>query len=168
MPEKVSRLMQKSPFEEWLAVQEYKKSRFAFLAEWMALFGVAWFFWSVIFTSAPGSVPPGLAATLISILYASSIVYGRLMRVTGCAKCRSPLPFLRKEIGRRHLPDHEECVEVQYGGEEWGQEMIQVYSRVCRSDIVTYRCQGCNQMWDEKVNIPGSGYKLVHRVDPKE
>jgi hypothetical protein len=132
----------------------------------MALFGVAWFFWSVIFSAAPGSVPPGLAATLISILYASCIVYGRLLRVTGCPKCRSAMPFLRKELGHRHLPDQEQCVEVQYGGEEWGEPMIQVYSRICRSDVITYQCRHCEQVWEEKVDVPGSGYRLVRRIDP--
>ncbi len=160
--------MPRSPFQEWLAVQEYKKSRIVFLVEWLSLFGVAWFFWSVIFTAAPGSVPPGLVATLISILYASCIVYGRVLRVTGCPKCKSPVPFLRKQLGRRHLPDQEECIEVQYGGEEWGQTMIQVYCRVCHSDIVTYQCRHCEQVWEEKLQMPGSGYQLVRRIEPPE
>ena len=160
--------MPKSPLHEWLAVQEYKNSRSIFLAEWMALFGVAWFFWTVMFTAAPGMVAPGLAATVISMLYATCIVYGRVLRVTGCAKCHSPVPFLRKEIGRRHMPDQEQCIEVQYGGDEWGQEMIQVYCRVCRTDIVSYRCRHCDQIWEEKVVLPGSGYKLASRIDPRQ
>jgi hypothetical protein len=160
--------MPKNPFQEWLTVQEYKKSRVVFLAEWMALFGVAWFFWTVMFTAAPGSVPAGLAATLVSMLYATCIVYGRVLRVTGCAKCHSAMPFLRTEIGRRHLPDQEQCIEVQYGGDEWGLESIQVYCRICRSDIVTYRCRKCDQVWEEKMEMPGSGYKLVRRVDSQK
>src|SRR5512140_3673915 len=160
--------MPKSPFQEWLSVLEYKQSRLVFLAEWMALFGVAWFFWSLMFTSLPGAVPPGLAATLIAVLYATSILYGRVLKVTGCSKCHSALPFLRNETGRRHLPDHEQCVEIQYGGEEWGQEMIQIYSRVCRTDIVTYQCRSCEKVWEEKIELAGSGYRLVRRFDPKD
>ncbi len=160
--------MPKGPLHEWLTVQEYKRSRIFFLVEWLALFGVAWLFWSLVFTAARGAIPPGLAATLISILYATCIIYGRVLHVTGCPKCKSPLPFMRKETGRRHMPDQEQCIEVQYGGEEWGQEMIQVYSRICHTDVVTYRCRQCDQAWEEKLELPGSSYRLVRRVDPKK
>lgn len=158
--------MPKNPFQNWLEIQERKRNHTFFIAEWLSIFLIAWLFWCVLFFGAPGSVPPGLAATLIAGLYASAIVYGRLMAVTGCRKCSCPLPFMRQEIGRRHLRDEEHCVEIAYGGEEWGQHMIQVYCKICRADIVSFRCRRCNQMWEEKVELPGTGYRLVRRVDP--
>lgn len=156
----------RSPFETWLLTQEHKKVPTIFLGEWLLLFAAAWFFWSVMFLSAPGDVAPGVAATLVAILYATCMIYGRLLRITGCRKCSNPMPFLRQETGRRHMRDHEECLEVQYGGEEWGQHMIQIYSRILRTDLVTYRCRKCGQVWEEKIELPGSGYKLTRRVDP--
>ena len=160
--------MSRSPFQEWLNIQEHERSGIVFLVEWMALFGAAWFFWSVMFFAAPGSAPPGPVAALVSILYATCLLYGRVLRVTGCPKCRSPLPFVRREVGRRRLPDREQCIEVQYGAEEWGQVMVQVYARLCRTDIVTYRCGRCEQRWEQKIEQPSSGYRLVRRDDPRK
>ncbi len=131
----------------------------------MSLFSIAWLFWSVLFFAAPGSMPPSVAAIAISALYASALVYGRLIKATGCPKCASALPFLRHEIGRRHLRDEEHCIEVQYGAEEYGQCMLQVYCKVVHRDMVTYRCRRCDQAWEEKLDLPGSGYKLVRRID---
>src|SRR5512143_1805412 len=102
--------MPKNSFQNWLTIQEHRKGHSIFLVEWLSLFAMAWLFWILMFFNAPGSVPPGLAATLIAILYASCLVYGRLLRATGCKKCPSPLPFMRQEIGRRHLRDAEDCV----------------------------------------------------------
>jgi hypothetical protein len=160
--------MPKSPIDDWLAVQEHKRAHAIFLIEWLSLFALAWMFWSVMFFSAPGSVPPGLAATLVAGLYATCMIYGRLLRATGCKKCNSPLPFLRKEIGRRHMRDEEDCLEIQYGAEEYGQHTVQVYCRIMRNDVVSYRCRHCDQVWEEKVQLPGTGYKLVRRVDVDE
>ncbi len=132
------------------------------------MFALAWMFWSVMFWAAPGSVPPVLAATVISALYATCMVYGRVLRATGCRKCSSPLPFVRREIARRHLPEEEDCTEVEYGGVEWDMHLVQVYCRTRRQDIVTYRCRRCNQVWEEKVDLPGSRYRLVKRMDLKK
>jgi hypothetical protein len=139
-----------------------------FIVEWVSLFLIGWLFWSLMFFSAPGSVPPGLAATIVSVLYASGLVYGRLRQVTGCRKCASPLPLLRQEIGRRHMPDEENCVELEFGGSEWDQHFVHVYCRVLRTDFVTFRCRKCDQMWEEKIELPGSSYKLVRRLDLKK
>jgi hypothetical protein len=159
MPQKI--------FQNWLTVQEHKKNHSIFIVEWVSIFVLAWFFWSLMFFSAPGSVPPGLAATFIAGLYASSLVYGRLLRATGCRKCTTPLPFMRQEIGRRHLRDEEECMEIQYGGPEWDQHFVHVYCRVRRADIVTFRCHHCQQVWEEKIELPGSAYKLIKRMELK-
>ncbi len=160
--------MPKSPFQSWLTIQEHRKHHTIFLVEWLSLFAMAWLFWSVMFFGAPGSIPPGLAATLVSALYATCLVYGRLLRATGCKKCSSPMPFMRRETGRRHLPEEEKCVEIEYGGEMWEQHFVHVYCQISRMDIVTYRCRNCDQMWEEKVELPGSGYKLVRRIDLKK
>ena len=160
--------MPKNQFQDWLTIQEHKKNHSIFLMEWLSIFTMAWFFWSLMFFGAPGSVPPGLAATLISLLYATCLVYGRLLHATGCRKCASPLPFMRQEIGRRHLRDAEKCVECEYGGEGWDQHFVHVYCKVSRSDVVTFRCIHCDQVWEEKVELPGSGYQLVRRIDLTE
>ena len=156
--------MPQKPLQNWLAVQEYKNPHTIFLVEWMSIFAIAWLFWFLVFFSAPGSVPPGLAATFISGLYASCLVYGRLLQVTGCRKCPSALPFMRQEIGRRHLRDEEQCLELEYGGPEWDQHFVHVYCRVRRADIVTFRCRSCQKVWEEKVELPGSRYKRVKRL----
>jgi hypothetical protein len=161
-------LMQKSSFQEWLSTQEYKRPSIIFMVEWLALFGMAWLFWWVIFFGGRGSVQPGLAASLTSGLYATCLIYGRLLRVTGCRKCANPMPFLRREVGRRHVGDHEECFEVQSGEYEWGQYDIQVYSRMVRTDIVTYRCRKCRQAWEEKSEVPASSFRPMRRMDTRK
>ena len=139
-----------------------------FLVEWLALFAVAWLFWWVLFFGGRGSLQPGVAATLISGLYATCLIYGRLLRVTGCRKCGNPMPFMRREIGRRHLRDEEECFESEYGGYEWEQHFATIYSRIVRTDIVTYRCRKCDQVWEEKVELPGTSLKPTRRMDPRK
>ena len=157
--------MPKSPFQDWLSTQEYRRRHAIFLVEWLAIFAIAWLFWWVMFVGGRGAVPPGLAATITSGLYATCIIYGRLLRVTGCRRCRNPMPFMRREVGRRHLQDQEDCIELEYGGDEWDQHYVHVHCRVVRSDIVTYRCRNCDQVWEEKLELPGSGYKQVDRMD---
>ncbi len=157
--------MSKSPFENWLQILEYRKNHLIFLVEWLVIFAIAWIFWTVIFIAAPGSAPAGLIATLVALLYATSIVYGRMMKTTGCRKCASPWPLVRKEMGRRHMRDEEHCIEVEYGGEEYGQHLVQVYCKVIRADMVTYSCRQCGQTWEERVELPGTGYKMVRRID---
>ena len=56
-------------------------------------------------------------------------------------------------------------MEIEYGGEEWDQHFVHVYCRVRRGDIVTFRCRSCDKVWEEKVELPGSSYKLVKRMD---
>lgn len=160
--------MPKSPFEEWLKTLEYRRNRVVFLVEWLAMFSIAWLFWSVLFFGAPGSLRPALAAPLMAFLYATCVVYGRLMRATGCRKCASPLPLLRQEVGRRRLPDEEHCMEVQYGGEAYGQQIVDVYCKVTRADMVTYCCRRCDQSWEERVELPGSGYQFIRRENRNE
>ncbi len=134
-----------------------------FPLEWLVLFAIAWLFWSLMFWAAPGSMPPRIAALAVSALYATCLIYGRLLRATGCGKCSSPLPFLRQEVGRHHMPDEEDCIEVQYGAEEYGDIIMNVYCRVVRTDMVTYRCRSCGQKWQERVQLPGHDYQLVRR-----
>ncbi len=157
--------MSKSPFQSWLAVQERRRSHIIFLVEWLSIFAIAWLFWSLMFWAAPGSISPKIAAIVVSALYATIAIYGRLLRATGCRKCSSPLPFLRKEVARHRLPDQEDCIELQYGAEEYGSTTVQTYYRVVRTDMVTYQCRHCSQMWEEKVQLPGSDYQLARRRD---
>jgi hypothetical protein len=155
-------------FDRWLTRLEHRRTHSIFLVEWLAIFTIAWLFWVLMFEWAPGSIPPGLAATLVSGLYATCLIYGRVLRVTGCRKCNNPMPFLRREVGRWHLPDHEECIELDYGGDEWDRHFVHVYCKVARADIVAYRCRKCDQLWEEKIELPGSGYKLVRRTEMKK
>ncbi len=157
--------MPKKSLDSWLVTQERKKNHSIFLVEWTSIFAIAWLFWSLMFWAAPGSISPRVAATVLAGLYATCLIYGRVMHATGCKKCHSVLPFMRNEIGRRHLPDQEDCTELEYGGDEWDMHFTQVYCRVLRSDIVTYRCRNCGQGWEEKVQLPRSGYRLVRRMD---
>ncbi len=160
--------MSKNPFQSWLSVQEHRRSHLVFLVEWVSIFAIAWLFWSLMFRLAPGSIAPERAGIAVAALYATSLIYGRLLRATGCQKCTNPLPFLRVEVGRHRLPDQEDCMEVQYGAEEYGQEMMQVYCRVVRADMVTYRCRSCGQMWEERVELPSSGYRRVRRTNRRK
>lgn len=157
--------MSKTPFHSWLAIQERRRSSIIFLVEWLALFASAWMFWWVMFWAAPGSLSPRIAATAVSALYATALIYGRVLRATGCKRCSSPMPFLRKEIGRRQLPDQEDCIEIEYGGEDFGLTTMQTYCQIVRSEMVTCQCSHCGQMWEERVQLPGSGYQLVRRTD---
>ena len=160
--------MPKSPFQDWLEIQEHARNRSIFLVEWLSLFAIAWLFWSALFFSAPGSLNPALAATILSGLYATCMIYGRSLKATGCRVCSNPMPFLRYEVGRWHLPDVEKCVELEFGGEEWDQHFVHVYCKVARTDVVAYRCRKCGKAWDEKVELPGTGYKLIRRLDLKK
>jgi hypothetical protein len=160
--------MSKSPFQSWLSIQECRRPYLIFLVEWLALFGAAWLFWWVMFFGGRGSVQPELAATLTSGLYATCLLYGRLLRVTGCRKCANPMPFMRREMARRHVRDYEECFEAEYGGDQWDQSGLQVYCRTVRTDIVTYRCRKCDQVWEEKVELPDTSFKPIRRTDSRK
>jgi hypothetical protein len=160
--------MPKRPFQHWLTLQERQKNHSFFIVEWVSIFTIAWLFWSLMFFSVPGSLPPWQTATIIAALYASCVVYGRVLRLTGCRKCGSPLPLLRQEIGRRHTRDQEHRVEREYGGPQWDRHFVDVYCRVQRNDIVTYRCSKCDQIWEEKIELPGSNYKFLGRMDLDE
>ena len=160
--------MPHSPFEHWLTTEEHKRGHTIFIVEWLSIFAIAWLFWSLMFHAAPGALPPALAATLLSALYACCMVYGRLLDATGCRKCASPLPLLRQEVDRRHTRAEEQCIELEFGGKEWDQHFVHLYRRICHADIVTFRCRRCGRVWEEKVELPGSGYKLVRRMDLKK
>lgn len=157
--------MPRKSLDSWLVTLERQKNHSVFLVEWMSVFAIAWLFWSLMFFAAPGTIPPSVAATVLAGLYATGLIYGRVLRATGCKKCHSALPFMRQEVGRRHLPEQEDCIELEYGGAEWDVHFVQVYCRVLRSDIVTYHCRRCDQTWEEKVQLPRSGYRLVRRMD---
>ena len=87
--------MPKNSFQNWLTIQEHRKGHSIFLVEWLSLFAMAWLFWILMFFNAPGSVPPGLAATLIAILYASCLVYGRLLRATSLDELKQSIRLER-------------------------------------------------------------------------
>ena len=56
-------------------------------------------------------------------------------------------------------------MEREYGGSAWDQHFVHVYCPVRRTDIVTFRCRRCDQLWEEKLELPGSGYKRIRRMD---
>src|SRR5574337_1850362 len=102
---------------DWLLEQEHKKKPAVFLLEWFFTFAFAVTFWTVLFYEFETSIRSTAVATTISMLYACSFVYIRLLPLTRCKKCNSPLPLARKEIGRRHIHNEEKCLEIEHARE---------------------------------------------------
>ena len=153
---------------EWLVEQEHKRSRLVFVLEWLFIFAFALLFWIIIFYKIHASQLSMAAALAVASFYASGVVYLRLIRETGCQKCKSLLPLSREVVSRRHVRDEERCFEIVRGGEEWDGHFIDLYSRNYRVDIVRVRCRRCRAKWDEVEVFPTSDYKLVRTIDVKD
>lgn len=153
---------------DWLLEQEHKKKPAVFLLEWFFTFAFAVTFWTVLFYEFEASIRSTAVAATISVLYACGFVYLRLLPLTRCKKCNSPLPLARKEIGRRHIHDEEKCLEIEHGGEEYWGHFIDLYHRIYRMDIVKFRCRRCHAMWEEVEQVPASGFRLVRTINVKD
>ncbi len=117
---------------DWLAEQEHRKNHAIFLLEWLAIFTLAWLFWTCVLFELHVSASSITTAAAISTIYASAFVYIRLYKESACKKCNSPLLFNREEIGRRYVHNEEQCVEIEHGGVEWMEHYIDIYSRLYR------------------------------------
>ncbi len=152
---------------DWLAEQEHKKHPFVFLLEWFSIFAFGLLFWTIVFFEIHTSIGSVAAAAAVSFVYASGLVYLRLLQLTACKKCNSPLAFSQEEIGRRHIRDTEKCVEIERGGDEWYEHFIDLYSRRTRLELVKYRCRRCHAIWEEVKEFPLTDYELVRTIDLK-
>ena len=149
----------------WLTEQELKNNHSAFLFEWIFTFTLAFLFWSLLFFKIEDSFMSVETAAAMSILYASCLVYVRLFPMTGCKKCSSLLPLIRKEIGRRHIQDEDRCVEIEYGSEAYCRHYIDQFNRTYRVDKVRFRCRRCKRDWEEIVQYPVSNYQYLRTID---
>ena len=152
----------------WLSEQEHKRHSPVFLCEWLATFALAWLFWLLLFHKLEISARATAGAAAIAALYASVFVYLRLFPVTRCAKCRSPLPLIREEVGRRRVRDEELALEVERGGEEYWGHFIDLYQRIYGVDIVRFRCTRCGAVWESVEHVPVSDYRLVRTIRVKD
>jgi hypothetical protein len=157
-----------TPFWDWLIEQEQKRRPLIFLLEWAFIFALAFLFWLILFREIPALAWPVAASAAISSLYASCFVYVRLLRLTTCRKCSSPLAFSQEAIGHRYVHEVERCLEIEHGGEEWYGHFIDLYSRRYRVDVVKYRCRRCHAVWEEETEVPASDYVLVRTIELKD
>ena len=153
---------------DWLLEQEHKKKFPIFLLEWLSIFVFASLFWAFLFHELESSIQATVAVAAVSVLYACAFVYPRLFPLTGCKKCNSLLPLVRKEIGRRHTRDEEKCLEIEHGGDEYWGHFIDLYYRIYRVDIVKFRCRRCHAVWEELERVPASNYKMIRRINVKD
>ncbi len=154
-----------SSIKDWLIEHERKRSPLVFVAEWLFVLALAGPIWTGILSVWQHAQPSSGLVIAVAVLYASAMVYPRLLRVTHCPKCRSPLPFLRREIDRHHVRDREICTEFETGGEAFGRHLLQLYSRIYAVDQVRCVCRRCHAAWNEMEEVPASDYELVRTID---
>jgi hypothetical protein len=157
-----------TPFRDWLAEQEHKRGPLFFLLEWLSMFAMALSFWVILLLEIHNSSWSVAAAAAISSLYASAFLYSRLLGLSACRKCHSPLALSQQEIGRRCVQDRERCLEIERGGEEWYGHFIDLYSRHYRIEIIKYRCRWCNRVWEQSIEEPAGDFELVRTIDVKD
>ncbi len=149
----------------WLQEHEKRRRPFVFALEWIFVFALAGAVWTGTLSVWQHARPSGAAIVSISTFYASALVYSRLFGVTGCRKCRSPLPLMRREIDRQHVGDREQCVEFEGGGAAWGRHFIQLYRRTVGVDKVRCECRHCHGVWQEVEELATSDYELVRTIE---
>ncbi len=155
-------------FRDWLVEQEHRKSPAVFLLEWLSIFVVTLLFWTIVFFQMRVSVASMSLAAAVASVYASGFVYIRLLKLTACKKCSSPLLFSRQEIGSRYVREVEKCLELEHGGEEWYEHFIDIYTRKYRVEVVKYRCRRCRATWEEVIELPASDYRWVRTIKLKD
>ncbi len=157
-----------TPFRDWLVEQERKRRPPIFLLEWLSIFTVSLLFWVILLLEIRSSVWSLAAAAAISSVYASGFVYIRLLKLTTCEKCKSPLALSQQVIGRRYVHEEEKCLEIEHGGEEWYGHFIDLYSRRYRVEIVKHRCRWCRSVWESATIEPVGDYVLVRTIELKD
>ncbi len=157
-----------NPISDWLLEQERKKESHIFVLEWISTFAVALLFWGLLFYEMEGSIRLAPTAATLAALYASVFVYLRLLPVTRCKKCKSLLPLIKQEIGRRHIHDEERCLEIERGGEQYWGHYIDLYYRIISVDIVRYRCAKCHATWEEVEHVPKSEFRRARTITVKD
>ena len=133
--------------------------------EWIMVCLLAAIFWTGVLFKLRGSYPSIGTVGVVSAFYGSAFLYVRLLQDTGCKKCHSLFPFVREEVGRRHVRDEEQCKESERGGEAWGQHYLDVYARVQHVEIVKFRCRRCHAVWDVTQKMPATAYRRVRTID---
>jgi hypothetical protein len=157
-----------TPFRDWIAEQENKRGPHFFLLEWLIVFAIAMAFWAILLLELHRSPWSVAGAAAISSLYASGLVYIRLLRLSACGKCHSPLALSQQEIGRRYVRERERCLEIERGGEQWYGHFIDLYSRRYHVEIVKYRCRRCNRIWEHLTEEPAGDYELLRTINLKD
>src|SRR5512142_673737 len=115
------------PFKDWLDEQEHKRPPLIFFAEWTLVFVLVLPFWVFVLLQIQGSAWSLAAFIGLSSVYASGLVYARLLKVAPCRKCGAPLSLTQQELGRRTLHRIEKCIEIERGGEEWYGHYLDIY-----------------------------------------
>ena len=152
-------------FADWLTEREQKMNPLIFIFEWIFIFIVSLVIFTLVLIFKDKLAPTAIGATASSALFACVFVYVRSLRATGCIKCGSPLPFLRKELDRKYVGDREKYVEV---GRSWSQgpaSLVDIYSRTCRVERVRFHCRKCHAEWVEEQQISTSSYRFDHYID---
>ncbi len=153
-----------SSLSTWISEQETKRRPLVFIAEFLFVFALAAVIWTATLSMWEHRQPSMVLVALVSGFYGTAIVYPRLFNATSCQKCHSLLPLLREELDRQHVRDREDCVEVERGGEAWGQYSLQLYQRTLRVDRVRFRCRRCRRTWEQMEESPASDYQLVRTI----
>ena len=156
------------PFKDVLAELEHKRPPLVFFAEWILVFALAFPFWTAFLQEVQGQRWSFAAAIAFASLYASGMVYVRLLKVSPCAKCAAPLALTEQVLGVRPLHQVEKCIEIKRGGKEWYGHFLDIYTRCYTVQIVRCRCRWCGRVWDERVETAAEGYKLIHTIEVKE
>ena len=156
------------PFKDWLAEQEHKRPPLIFFAEWAFVFALALPFWVVILVQMQGPKWSLVGSIALASVYASGLVYSRLLKLAPCRKCGAPLALTQHELGRRTIHEIEKCIEIERGGEEWYGHYLDIYSRRYSVEIVKLRCRWCGKVWEERVEDAAEAYKLVRTIEVKD
>jgi RNase P subunit RPR2 len=153
-----------TPFRTWLVEQEQRRRPLIFLLEWLGAFALSMSFWTPLVLKIQASSWSIAAAFAMSSVYASGLVYVRLLKLATCKRCHSPLIF-SQEMSRRFVRELERCLEIERGGQEWCGHFIDLYSRRYRIEIVKYRCRRCHTIWQRESEIPNGEYELVRTME---
>ncbi len=152
-------------FADWLTEREQKMNPLVFIFEWIFIFIFSLVIFTIFLIFQDKLVPTAIGSTASSALFACIFVYVRSLRATGCAKCGSPLPYLREELDRKVVGEREKYAEV---GRSWSQgpaSLVDIYLKNCRVERVRFCCRKCRVEWVEEQLFSVSSYRLDHSID---
>lgn len=145
---------------DWFVERERRMKPLVFIVEWILMFILSLTMCTIFLIILNQRVSSEKVVTASSAVLACAFVYLRMFRATGCIKCGSPLPWLRKEVDRKYVGNQEKVLEV---GRSWSQgpaNVVDIYARNCRVEKVRYRCRKCRTEWVEEHQIPTSSYRF--------